>query len=92
MAHLDTAIVAMKTVTLLLGGLITYFSLRAFQRTRSRALGALAAGFGIITAGSIFAGAMNLIFQIDLQYSVLLQSVATAIGFSVITYSIYLEE
>lgn len=92
MAHLDTAIVAMKTVTLLLGGLITYFSLRAFQRTRSRALGALAAGFGIITAGSIIAGAMNLAFQIDLQYSVLLQSVATAIGFSVITYSIYLEE
>lgn len=92
MTHLNTAIVAMKTITLLLGGLITYFSFRAYRRTRSRALGALAAGFGVITAGSILAGALNLLLSVDLQYSVLLQSVATAVGFAVITYSVYVEE
>ena len=82
----------MKTITLILGGLITYFSYIAYKRTTSTALGALAAGFGIITAGSIIAGSINLLLGIDIQYSVLLQSIATASGFAVITYSIYVEE
>ena len=92
MTHVNTAIVAMKTITLLLGGLITYFSFRAYRRTDSVALGALAAGFGVITGGSILAGSLNLLLGVDLQYSVLLQSVATALGFAVITYSVYAEE
>lgn len=91
MSHLTTAIVATKTVTLILGSLITYFSLKAFQRTGAPALRALAVGFGIITLGAVVAGVVDLLTPLDLLVGVLVNSVLTMVGFVFITYSLYAE-
>ncbi|WP_254821665.1 MULTISPECIES: DUF7521 family protein [Haloglomus] len=80
-----------KTVTLLLGGLITYMTAKAYRRTGAPSLRALAIGFGIITMGGVIAGVGDLAGIVDLRTSVLVQSVITAIGFGVITYSLYQE-
>lgn len=92
MSHVQTAIVATKTLTLVLGGLITYFAFKAYRRTDSVALRALAIGFGIITVGSIVAGSADVVLGVRLGFSVLLQSVLTLIGFVIITYSLYVTE
>jgi hypothetical protein len=85
------AITAAKTATLLLGGLITYLTAKAYRRTGAPALRALAIGFGIVTLGGVIAGIGDLTGVADLRTSVLIQSTVTAIGFAVITYSLYRE-
>ena len=59
-------IVALKTVTLLLGGLITYFSYNAYQRTKARPLWYLAVGFGVVTLGTLLAGIVDQIITLSL--------------------------
>ncbi|MDY6818015.1 MAG: hypothetical protein SVG88_05070 [Halobacteriales archaeon] len=92
MPHTETAIVIVKTLTLVLGSLITYFSWKAYRRTESKALGSLAVGFGIITFGALLAGTMNLIAGLRIRDAILFQSSLTAIGFAVITYSLYVQD
>jgi hypothetical protein len=55
------AIIAMKTVTLILGGLITYLSYKAYRRTGAEPLRYLSVGFGIVTLGSLLAGVIAVI-------------------------------
>jgi len=57
--HPIIALVALKTITLLLGGLITYLSYKAYQRSQARPLWYLAIGFGIVTAGTLLAGVID---------------------------------
>lgn len=90
MAH-PYLIVATKTVTMLLGGLVTLMAFRAYRRTGAPPLRALAIGFGIITLGGVLAGVGDITGTTDLETSVLVQSVVTALGFAVITYSLYSE-
>lgn len=85
------AIVAAKTVTLLLGGLITYFSYRAYRRTGARPLRALAVGFAIITIGAALGGAVDLLTNADVLTGVLVNSILTMVGFAFIVYSLYTE-
>jgi len=99
--HVGTAIVVSKTVILILGSLITYLSWKAYRRTAAPALRSLAIGFGVVTAGAILAGAIDLLVgsgdvglelvESSLLLGVLVNSVLTAIGFAVITYSLYAE-
>ncbi len=89
MVHVESAIVATKTVTLVLGSLIAYLSYRAYRRTGAVALRSLAVGFGIVTAGAILAGVTHQFTGLDLAVGVLLQSTLTLVGFAVITYSLY---
>lgn len=86
---LPGSVVAFKTLTLLLGGLITYFSYRAYRRTGSPALRALAIGFGLVTTGSLLAGITNLFVEVDLAVSLAIESGLTTFGFAVIVYSLY---
>lgn len=88
MVH-EFAITAAKTVTLVLGGLITYLTAKAYRRTGAPSLRALAIGFGIITVGGVIAGVGDLTGMADLQTNVFIQSAVTAVGFAVITYSLY---
>ena len=90
--HVSVTVIALKTLTLLLGGLITFLAYRAYRRTRAQSLGALAVGFGVITLGAFLAGAGNLIFSLALEQSLLLESGLTAGGFIVIVYSLYATE
>lgn len=89
MGHVEIAIVVTKTVTLVLGALITFFAWRAHRRTDSSALRALAVGFGTITVGALLAGIVDLLTPFDVLYSILLESSLTLIGFAIITYSLY---
>jgi uncharacterized membrane protein len=84
-------IVAVKTITLLMGALITYFAYRAYQRTEERALGALAVGFGIVTIGALLAGLADLVLGAPQLDALLVESALTAVGFAVILYSLYAE-
>jgi len=85
----SSLIVAFKTVTLVLGGLITYFAYRSYRRTKSRSLGALAVGFGIVTFGTFLAGVVDQLLQAEFQLGLLIESGLIALGFLVIVYSLY---
>ncbi|WP_435185196.1 DUF7521 family protein [Halobellus sp. EA9] len=88
-ASIATGIVVVKTGILVLGGLITYFSLKAYRNTGTRALRALAVGFGIITLGALLGGTMDFILGVSLATGILIDAALTFVGFAVITYSLY---
>ena len=89
--EITTAIVIVKTGILLLGSLITYFSLKAYRRTGAPALRSLAIGFGIVTFGSLLAGTFDVLFNLPLAIGVLIDTAITLVGFAVITYSLYVD-
>lgn len=91
MVHVSTAIVVVKTLTLVLGALLTLLSYRAYRRTRAGPLRALAAGFGIVTLGSLAAGVVHQFTPFDILVGILVHSVLILIGFAVITYSVYMD-
>ena len=85
------AILAIKTVILLLGGWTTVIAYKAYQRTKASSLGALAVGFSTITFGALLAGIAHQLLGVTLETGVLINSFLTAIGFGIIMYSLYLE-
>ena len=82
-------IVIAKTLILVLGGLITYFSLKAYRKTGARPLRAFSLGFGVITLGSLLGGTFDFILGVDLATGILIDATLTFVGFAVITYSLY---
>lgn len=90
-AAISSAIIAAKSGILVLGGLITYFSFKAHRRTGSKALRALWIGFAFVTVGALIAGVLDQFFHLELQLSILIDSLLSLIGFAVITYSLYTE-
>ena len=88
-ASIATGIIVVKTGILILGGLITYFSLKAYRKTGSQSLRALSMGFGIITLGALLGGTFDFIFGVDLATGLLIDAILTFVGFAVITYSLY---
>ncbi|ADE03355.1 DUF7521 family protein [Haloferax volcanii] len=97
MGHLTTSptiatmIIVVKTGILVLGGLITYFSYKAYRNTGAASLRALALGFGVVTLGAMLGGALDVILNVNLATGLLIDSVLTLIGFAVITYSLYVD-
>jgi hypothetical protein len=85
-----TAVLAgVKTVTLTFGGLLTMLSFRAYRRTGSSAMGVLTTGIGLVTAGALVSGVLHQFAGLPLADSVVAQSVFTALGLAVMTYSLY---
>lgn len=82
---------ATKTLTLFFGGTITYLSYRAYRRKHSPALRALTIGIGLVTGGVILGGVLHQVVGLPLDLSASIQSVFTAAGFAVLTYSLYTE-
>lgn len=87
--HLPTVITALKTVTLVLGLMITYFSYKAYRRTGARPLGLLAFGFALVTLGSMLAGVFDLGLSLQREYAIIAETGLMALGFGVIVYSLY---
>lgn len=81
----------LKTLTLVLGGLITYYSFRAYQRTRRTALKALTIGFGVVTIGSLIAGIVDQLLPVNPNLALVVESTFVTAGFAVILYSLYAE-
>lgn len=86
--EIATAVAVIKTLTLLLGGTITYLAWKAYRRTGSPSLRALAAGFGIVTLGSLFGGLVDHALGVDLAVGILVESLLVLVGFAVIVYSL----
>ena len=84
-------LVVTKATTLTFGTLLTYFSYRAYRRTHSGSLRALTVGIGLVTVGAILGGGLHQLADLPLRLSVSVQSVFTALGFAVLTYSLYTE-
>jgi len=84
-----TLIIGLKTLTLVLGGLITYLAYRAYRRTRSRPLGALALGFATVTLGTFLAGVVDQLLGAGFLVGLLIESALIALGFLIIVYSLY---
>ncbi|MXV63445.1 hypothetical protein GS429_15545 [Natronorubrum sp. JWXQ-INN-674] len=83
------ALTLVKTLILLVGSFITYFSFKAYRRTRQRALGYLTAGFGLVTLGLVLAGLLYELLGVSLMTGILLESVLMLVGFLIIAYSLY---
>lgn len=87
--QITTLIIGLKTLTLVLGGLITYLSLKAYRRTGNEALGYLSAGFATVTLGTLLAGVADQVLQAGFEVGLLIESVLIAAGMLVIVYSLY---
>lgn len=88
----STLLVAAQTATLVFGGAITVLAFRAYRRTESLALYALAVGIGLLTAGSLVGGVLHQLFGSAIETGVVVQSCFTAAGFAVLTYSLYTDD
>ncbi len=88
-ANIPTIVVGLKTLTLVVGGLITYLAAKAARRTNVSGLGYLAGGFAIVTLGSLSAGVADQVFDIPAGDALILEAALTAVGFLVIAYSLW---
>lgn len=86
---LETYVIVTNTITLLCGGTVTLLARRAYHRTGSPALGALTVGLGLVTAGALLAGGLHQFFGVAFATSVGVQSTFTAVGFTILAYSLY---
>ena len=86
-----TVVTVLKILSLALGGLITYYSYKAYRRTESPSLRALTLGFGVITVGAFVAGIVDQIIPVDQSHALLVESAFTTAGFAIILYSLYVD-
>lgn len=86
-AEIDLLRVA-QAVVLILGGIVVYYGLISYRRTKNHAMLMLAIGFAFVTIGSVVGGIIYEVLGGDLLTADLIQAVARAIGFLVIVYSI----
>jgi len=85
-------ITGLKTATLVVGALITFYSAKAYRRTGAEALRALAIGFGIVTLGSLTAGVLDqFVLAGQRELALVVESALTAVGFAAILYSLFVE-
>lgn len=90
MVSLSTVfLVAAKTLTLACGVVLTTLTYRAYRRTGSTAMRVLSLGIGLVTAGAVLAGSLNQLAGVPLVVSTTVESLFTAAGFIVMTYSLY---
>lgn len=89
--HITTAVLVLKTLTLILGSMITFYSYQAYRRTASRALRALALGFGLVTLGALLAGIVDQLIAVDPDFALVVESAFTTVGFAIILYSLYID-
>jgi len=90
-SELTTAVVGLKTLTLVLGGSITFYAVQAYRTTGSRALRALALGFGTVTVGALVAGIVGQLLPVDPTLALVVESLFTTVGFAVVLASLYVE-
>jgi uncharacterized membrane protein YfcA len=91
LTEVSAVIVAANTVTLVVGGAIALFALRAYRRTGLAELRALTVGLGLVVAGALVGGLLHQVAAAPLLQGVAIQSVLTALGFLVLGYSLAAE-
>ena len=89
--HLETIIIGVMAAILVLGGAITYFAYKAYRRTGDPSLRGLIIGFGFVTLGALFGGIAHQLLEVGLDVGIVINAGLTAVGFSIITYSLFIE-
>lgn len=82
------ALALVKTLVLLVGGVVTYLSYSAYRRTGDQSLRLLATGFGLITGGTLLAGFTFELLGVSLGLGIVLESLFVLAGLSVIALSL----
>ncbi|MFB6253607.1 MAG: hypothetical protein ABEI06_03255, partial [Halobacteriaceae archaeon] len=75
--HITSTVVVLKTLTLVLGGLITYFAYKAYRRSQSRPLQFLTIGFGFVTIGALLAGLVDQFGNTDPTAALIIEGIFT---------------
>lgn len=91
MTDLLSFLVVSKSLVLVLGVLIVRAAYRAYRRTGSRALRSLTIAFAFITIGGLLGG-VNQLLGFGTEAGILFNSLLTAIGFTVLAHSLYIED
>lgn len=73
---------------LILGGIVVFYALRAYSRTKSRAMLLLGLGFAFVTVGAAIAGVLFNVAGEDLTTVESVQAASQAVGFFIIVYSL----
>lgn len=89
--ELITLMAAVKTLILVMGGLITYFAFKAYRRTRDPSLGLLTGGFALVTIGALFGGLVHELIHASLALGVLIEGIFVLAGLVLIAYSLWIE-
>lgn len=89
MVETTTAVlVLVRVLVLLLGVLITFYSLQAYRRTGTAYMRNATLGFGIITLGVFIEGVLFEFAGFDLAVVHIIESIAIALGFIVLLISL----
>ncbi|MFB6085494.1 MAG: hypothetical protein ABEJ84_01595 [Halodesulfurarchaeum sp.] len=91
MSEITGLIVVLKTLSVALGGLITYFAYRAYRRTGASALRWLSIGFAVITFGALLGGIIDQVLVTTREWAIVMESSLAVVGFAIILYSLYAE-
>ena len=86
--EVQLAIAVVKTLILIIGGVVTYLAFSAYRRTYDRALGFLAVGFGLIVIGVLLAGVTFELLNVTLGVGILVESLFVLLGLLIIAYSL----
>lgn len=87
-AEVQTAIAVVKTLILIVGGVVTYYAYKAYRRTGDPSLRLLAIGFGLVVAGVVLAGFTFELLRVSIGIGVLIESLFVLAGLAVIAYSL----
>ena len=79
----------LKSGIVLFGLILTYLSLKSYNKTKSKNMFFLAIGFSIITVGSVVAGLSFEFLGFSLQQVNIVEALMILIGFIMLIYSIY---
>lgn len=88
MEPIQTLLVAVRVAVLLLGLLITYYSVRAYRRTGAPYMRTTAIGFAVITLGVFLEGVLFEFIGLDLAVVHVVESVAVGIGFVILLFAL----
>jgi len=84
-----TAVVMAKTTIVACAATLAILGFRAYRRTGAPALRTLAVGFALITVAGLAGGVGFQTGTISFEECVAVQSVGTAIGALIVTYSLF---
>lgn len=87
-AFIPRVVIGLKTLTLVIGGAITYFAAKAAYSTDGRGLAALAVGFGVVTLGTLSAGVADQALGLARSDALILENALTTLGFAIVLFSL----
>jgi hypothetical protein len=82
--YLDIA----QALILITGGVVVFYALRSYRRTKSQAMLLLGFGFACVAAGAAVAGIIYNLNTADLGTPITVQAYTQALGFLAIVYSL----